>query len=216
MAAEKQALGRRRAGLEVWQRKRGVLGSSAYPRLELDQPSPCAPSDVPITSPGARHRDGACQMCWHEDIVRDLLLIPYLLLLRMTQLLPQEPEQADSCGVQSPAKPRPVPSGPSKKHPHGQGFSVEMGDTGRQGFLAAWSPSKADRAHYKGWRVCSSLGTPYPLIQAATGRGRSLASVQGVKSSCSLQHYVKVWVGGLGMGRAGQQVEASLPTLSTT
>lgn len=71
LAAEKQALGRRRAGLEVWQRKHGVSRSSAYPCLELDQPSPCVPLDVPITSLGARHKDVACQMCWHEGTVRD-------------------------------------------------------------------------------------------------------------------------------------------------
>lgn len=115
----------------------------------------------------------------------------------MTQFLPQEPEQADSCGVRSPAKPSPVPSGPSKKHPHGQGFTVEMGNRGRQGFLPVCPPSEADRAHYKGWRVCSSLGTPYPLIQAATGRGRGLASMQGVKSCHSLQHCIKAWAGEL-------------------
>ena len=117
VAAEKQTLGRRRAGLEVWQRKCGVLGSSTYPCLELDQPSPpCAALDAPITL-GARHRDVACQMCWREVTMRELLLIPYLLLLKMTQraaqLPPQDPEQADSCGVQSPAKPSLVPSGPS-------------------------------------------------------------------------------------------------------
>lgn len=36
VVAEKQALGRKRAGLEVWQREHGVLGTSAHPCLELD------------------------------------------------------------------------------------------------------------------------------------------------------------------------------------
>lgn len=68
----------------------------------------------------------------------------------MTQFIPQEPEQEDSCGIQSPAKPSPVPSAHfHKKHPHGQGFCVEMEDTNRQGFPPAWSPSGAGRAHYK-------------------------------------------------------------------
>lgn len=77
VAVANLALGRKRAELEVWQRERGVLGSSAHPCLELDQPSPCVPLDGPITSLGARHRDRACWMCWHEGTVRDLLLIPY-------------------------------------------------------------------------------------------------------------------------------------------
>lgn len=145
-------------------------------------------------------------MRWHEGTVRDLPLIPYLLLLRMTQLLPQEPEQADLCGVQSPAKPRPVPSGPSKEHPHGQDFSVEMGDTGRQGCIPA---SEADRPHCKGWKVCS---TPYPLIQVSMGRGRSLTTVQSVKSCCSLQHCVKLR-GKEGNWGAGWQVLASVCSL---
>lgn len=59
----------------MWQGKRGVLGSSAYPCHDLDQPSPCAPLDVPITLLGARHRDMACQVCWREGTVRDLLVL---------------------------------------------------------------------------------------------------------------------------------------------
>lgn len=56
----------------------------------------------------------------------------------MVTHLPQQSEQADSRGVQSPAKPSPVSSGLCQEHPHGLGPSVEMGDTGRQGFLPAW------------------------------------------------------------------------------
>lgn len=62
VAAEEQALGRRRAGLEVWQRKHGILECSAYPCPELDQTTPCVCLDVPIISLGVRHRDGPCQM----------------------------------------------------------------------------------------------------------------------------------------------------------
>lgn len=170
MAAEKQALGRR-AGLEVRQGKRGVLGSSAYPCSDLDQPSPCAPLDVPITSLGAKHRDVACQMCWHEGTVRDLL-VPHVSLLTVTHLLPQQPEQADSHGVQSPAKPSPVPSGLCQKHPHEQRFSVERGDTGRQGFLPAWPPQRVTE-HLTG--AGESVAAWAPIIssskqqQAGTG-----------------------------------------------
>lgn len=65
VTAEELALGRRRAGLEVWQRKHGILESSAYPCPELDQTIPCVPLDVPITSLGVRHRQ-AMPGEWHE------------------------------------------------------------------------------------------------------------------------------------------------------
>lgn len=76
-----------------------------------------------------------------------------------------------------PCKTQPSPFRAHKKHLHGQGFCVERGDTDRQGFIPAWSPSEAGRAYYKGWRVCSSLDNLYTLIQAATGRSLQLCKV---------------------------------------
>lgn len=61
VAVEEQALGRR-AGLEVWERKHGILESSAYSCPELDRTTLCVPFDMPITSLGVRHRDGPCHM----------------------------------------------------------------------------------------------------------------------------------------------------------
>lgn len=52
VAAEEQALGRKRAGLEVWQRKHGILESSAFSCPESDLTTPGVPSDMPITSRG--------------------------------------------------------------------------------------------------------------------------------------------------------------------
>lgn len=61
-AAEEHTLGRRRAGLEVWERKHEILKSSAYSCPELDQTIPCMPLDVLITSLMVRHRDRPCHM----------------------------------------------------------------------------------------------------------------------------------------------------------
>lgn len=127
-------------------------------------------------------------MCWHGGTARDALLTPYLLLLRMSQLL---------LWCAQPCKTQPSSFRAQYKASSQPGFQRGDGRYRQAGLSPSLPPREANRAHCKGWRVCSSLGTLYPLIQAAMGRDRSLASMRGVKSLHSLQHCVKVWARGL-------------------
>lgn len=174
---QQRPLGRRRAGLDVWQRKGGVLGSSAYLHLEWDQPSLCACFDVPNTSLGAKHRDGPCQMCWHGGTVRDLLLIPYV--DGITQLLPRQPKQEDSPVCRAPQNPAHSRQGLVRSIPTD---SVEMGDRGGRASSQP-GPSLRLTEHIK--RTGGAVAALAPLTPSSKQQ-QGAGILQDVRCCCSL------------------------------
>lgn len=125
----------------------------------------------------------------------------------MTQLLPQEPEQEDSCGVQSPAKPSLVPSGPIR--------SISMDR------VSVW------RGEIQTGRALSQLGPPQRLAEHITRAGGSVAAWTTFTLSSKLQQagvcscarckippfsaalYKSL---GRGMGKGGEQNSKSKPS----
>lgn len=148
--------------------------------------------------------DETCQMKeWHEySETSPAHPIP----AEMTQLLLQEPEQVDSCGIQSPAKPSPGPSGPIRGIP-------------------------MDRVSVWRWKIQTGRASPQPgppqrLPEHITRAGVSVAawdplpshpSCNGQESGSCARCKVLLFSAALckslvrGMGRSGEQDSKSKP-----